>query len=72
MLVLVLLPGSEANDQQILDEALAILSGKSVSNLIFINSLFNNALSERLMCIVQLPLELQFCAVLQIFTSVIL
>jgi len=32
MLVLVLLPGSEANDQQILDEALAILSGKSVSN----------------------------------------
>jgi len=27
-----LLPGSEANDQHILDEALAILNGNSVSN----------------------------------------
>ena len=32
-LVLVLLSGSEVNDQQILDEALVILNGKPVSNV---------------------------------------
>jgi len=31
--LLVLLPGSEVNDQQFLDEALAILSAKPVSNV---------------------------------------
>jgi len=33
VLVLVLLSGSEVNDQQILDEALAILNEKPVSNV---------------------------------------
>jgi len=36
VVVLVLLTGSEVDDQQILDEALAILTGKSVSNVLIL------------------------------------